>query len=374
MGRKEAVSAPPAAFLTSAPFACGLAWLVNSLLAMKFRVTSLAYSDDNWEEVSAGKYRVSPRARDHLINHLPYLHDNNEIEFKPDFEAFWEHRVTFSKAPGTPSVVVVRDPRDAIFSLHRRWQANGWVDCDFVTFLDRPSEWPDHFPGLFYLNPIKTFLLFNLLWLRRSHWAPVKVVKFEDIKSRPMETLDIVLQFLSANNVQKSEMELAVESSSVSRAKSKTDQPPLENNMRAIHKGMAYEWKESYPTPALRRFETEPIRAAIGILGYETKPSKLDQSFELAVNGKSTLFDSICARLFSLAGEERLRLWIGRFESRNQRIARFLKRHFVASRWSGLCQAESAETLPLSQFFSKVIKLFITPEELEFVYLHSVPK
>jgi hypothetical protein len=104
-----------------------MAWLANALMKMGIRGTSLVYPNENWQSAEGGRWKFSEKSRDHMVSHLPFAAHAESFSFRSDIEFFWEHRLNFDQDPKAPVIVVTRDPRDAIFSLFRRWQKNGWI-------------------------------------------------------------------------------------------------------------------------------------------------------------------------------------------------------------------------------------------------------
>lgn len=252
------MSTPKSFFITSSPFACGITWLVNAFLELGIRGNSLRFKANNWRQTANGGWTVTDESREHMLNHLTSVANRPEFKFRDDVQFFWEHRISVADSH-CPVVVVTRDPRDAIFSLHRRWTKQNWIQWDFKEFLERPSEWPEHFPGLFHLNPIKTYLMFNLIWKRAAKFRPVLFVRFEDLKTQPEIELRRIFKFLNINVPSSEALEAAIEACSMGDSR---------GNMGALFKGEVYEWKRSYDVECLRKFEEPEVAAALELLGY----------------------------------------------------------------------------------------------------------
>lgn len=300
-----------------------------------------------------------------MASHLPVLRKKTTFNFASDFEAFWEHRIKTGLNENAPTVVVIRDPRDAIFSLHRRWVSNQWTKLSYGEFLTFPSEWPDHFPGLFYLPPIQTFLLFNLLWIRKSIGRPVKMVRFEDLKTHPEKSLQEILEFLNRRITNRSTLSTAAHSSEIME----TDKGLA---FQANFKGQIFEWKQSHTTEMLIEYSSEPIQAAIAFLGYEANTSRLRPTLEKIVKGHS-LFALVLALMSEKMGCQNLIGQFRRLEQAGQfpfklQILSLIKRLVVSREWALLCGEHNAETKDLNRFFIRLTGFLLKPSELDFVF------
>jgi hypothetical protein len=371
---------PPArpVFLTSAPFACGLAWLVNAMLALGYRTTSLVHLAHHWEPVANGRVRLGDAAREHMANHLPVLLEREEHAFKPGIEIFWEHRLRFEIDPSCPVVVVIRDPRDALFSLHRRWKANDWFPGDFVEFLDYPTDWPQHFPGLFHLDSVQTYVLFHLRWMHAATRRPVHFVRFEDLKSRPEETLRSVLSFLRLHGNDDNRIARAIANSSTDHARRVVATRSPTADMQAIHRGQAFEWKRGYDADALSRFEAPIVRALLREFGYEAVPSYLDTRIAPRARRSGSGVSTPLARMLisrrdewksdpACHGGRRLDgvAWL------EQRSA-WLRRHLLASRWAAACAHSDDEIPGLHRLFASACRHLANEGQLDHAYARCV--
>jgi hypothetical protein len=150
--------------IVSPPFACGVAWLINALLELDIKVTNAGFNPGHWIDTDSGS-QLSAKALKHLVWHLPALHQRQLFKFPESLEVEWEHRLDFASGEPRPTILFVRDPRDAVYSLYRR---NYEKDRSFISYLNRPDVWPDHFPNLFQalfylffsLNFKATFIIF----------------------------------------------------------------------------------------------------------------------------------------------------------------------------------------------------------------------
>lgn len=267
--------------IVSPPFACGVAWLVNALLHMNMKVTNPNFLPDHWKEIE-GSSTMSERAASHLMWHLPVLHERKDFKFPEAMEGLWEHRLAFEGLGASPTILFVRDPRDAIYSLYRR---NYTQFFRFETFLNRPDEWPDHFPGLFQLPPMETYAYFCAFWIAMSKHMPVKLVRFEDVKTSPNQVLREVLSFLGVSRTD-SEIELAIQSSSFDSAKRAmiNMEKATSQKFMTARAGQVSEWRTSYSL--LAKASIRGIgRELLQVLEYATA-----QSGQATTVGRLTAF------------------------------------------------------------------------------------
>jgi Tfp pilus assembly protein PilF len=252
--------------IVSAPFSSGVAWLINILWELNIRTTNKAFISDQWVNVGEG-VEVGPKAYDQLRWHLPILHGRKKFSFESELEILWEHRLDFAQYPDRPTILYVRDPRDAIYSLYRRSYAR---DLPFIEYLRRADNWTNHFPGLFNLPPADTWAYFNFFWLAMRDVMNVTVIRFEDMRGDPLGITRKVLEFLG---VQRTEVEIerALERSTFGRAQEAMERTAREtgDTFLAARRGKVGEWKEAYRKEELAFFGG-PAQEAMRQLGYET--------------------------------------------------------------------------------------------------------
>lgn len=264
--------------VVSAPFASGVAWLINLLLELGIRTTHVASRHPEKHWLPKGEtVEIGPAAYDHLRWHLPVLLERKEFLFEPGIEVFWEHRLDFARHPQRPTILFVRDPRDAIYSLYRRDYEEHYT---FHEYLSRPATWPYHFPAMFRLPPADTWAYFHLFWLGMRQLMQIKIVTFEEARARPVEITEEILQFLGVTRT-RDQIQLAVERSSFDRARAAVEalQEQTGRRWRTARKGKAGEWKETYDEAALQYFRG-PAAHAMRLLGY-SPPVGADGAEEL---------------------------------------------------------------------------------------------
>ena len=247
--------------IVSPPFSCGVAWLVNLLLELDIKTTNVGFGQNHW--FSENEFTViEAEPLKHLKWHLPILHRQEKFVFQKDIEVFWEHRLDFVNQGYRKSVLFIRDPRDAIYSLYSR---NYREHYPFEVYLKRQDEWPDHFPGLFQLPPFETFTYFVFFWMTIGNFMPVKIVNFKDTKATPPKTAKEILDFLEIDRTDQ-EIDEAVRNSSFENAKRAMNemQKETKNSFLTARKGKIDEWKETYSEELLAGI-TDAGRVSFGL-------------------------------------------------------------------------------------------------------------
>lgn len=248
-------SAPPRAILTSPPFPCGVTWLVNVLLELEVRTThwntTKGACSDPWQESGDG-WTLGEPERSLLKWHLPILHQDGPLRFRDGLEVVWEHRLDLANNPGGDTILYLRDPRDAIYSLYRRNYAHA---LGYHAYLDRPDVWPDHFPNLFFLPPPESYLLFTLFWLTVGETVPLLTVTFEGMRADPVGTVQRVLAHLGQARPE-GEITRALERSGFDAARQAMLRTSAEQGTErlTVAKGEVGEWRTSHDAEALARF------------------------------------------------------------------------------------------------------------------------
>ena len=252
--------------IVSPPFSCGVAWLINALLYLDVKVTNTGFNPGHWQQ-AGDAWALSDSALAHLKWHLPVLHERQQFKVSEPLEVFWEHRLDFA-AVSHPTILFVRDPRDAVYSLYRRNYAK---NISLGGYLNRPDEWPDHFPGLFQMPPLETYAYFCWFWLAMGEVMPVKLVRFEDVKAAPVRVLREVLQYLGVERTDE-QIRAAVASSGVEQARRAMEKMEVETGreFKTVRKAQVGEWRRTYSM--LAHFHVRKLsKAIIRQLGYAEK-------------------------------------------------------------------------------------------------------
>lgn len=250
--------------IVSPPFSCGVAWLINALLYLDIRVSNAGFEPGHWQAVGDA-WRMSESAETHLKWHLPVLHERQSFRFPEAIDVRWEHRLDFASGEMRPTILFVRDPRDAVYSLYRRNYAE---NMSFVSYLNRPDEWPHHFPGLFQMPPLESYAYFCWYWLAMGEAMPVKLIRFEEVKTAPVRVLREVLQYLG---VERSEAQIhaAIESSGFEQARLAMEKMEATTGkaFKTARKAQVGEWRTSYSILA-RASVRKLTKTLIRHLGY----------------------------------------------------------------------------------------------------------
>lgn len=263
--------------LVSAPFSCGISWAVSVLLELGIRTTHAEprrYRNGFWRPApdAPNADSIVPEGVAHMRYYLPLLHERNAFQFEPGVEVFWEHRLDSAREIHRPVILFTRDPRDAIHSLYQRnYRHFGWLE-----YLRRPDRWQDHFPEMFGLPPAETWAAWHAFWLGLESLTPVKVVRFEDSKLRPLETAREILGWLG---VERSDAAIrrAVERSSFQKIHAAMTKTETETGQKfgVARRGKPGEWKEFMDSEALQAFGG-PAAHWMREIGYEPATESLD--------------------------------------------------------------------------------------------------
>ncbi len=250
--------------IVSAPFSCGVAWLINVLLELGIRTTNQAFMADHWTNHES-HVEMGPKSYNHLRWHLPVLQERKEFFFHPDLEVLWEHRLDFARHPERPTILYVRDPRDAIYSLYCRNYAK---ELTFIDYLRRPDVWPDHFPGMFSLPPAETWAYFNLFWLAMREAMNIHIVRFEDMRADPVRVTGEILRFIGVKAEEK-DVCRALERSTFEKARSAMENTARQTgeSFQTARRGKIGEWREVYNPDELACF-SGPAQYCMEQLGY----------------------------------------------------------------------------------------------------------
>jgi hypothetical protein len=147
--------------------------------------------------------------------------------------------------------MLVRDPRDALYSwyrYHRGFATQDWerVPDSFEEFLRAPF-----FTGE---PPVAGWTSFYSGWCERAKSCPhVRLLRFEDLKACPLKTIRDALGALDLRPPNK-EIQCAVKRSSFQTMRGREDAvAPPGNDARVMRSGQANEWRE-WMTPRLASY------------------------------------------------------------------------------------------------------------------------
>lgn len=160
------------------------------------------------------------------------------------------------------ALLLVRDPRDTLFSYHRwRLAFSEEGECrPFERFL------ADGISGIG--TAVQEWAEFHRQWLRaREHGWKVDLVRFEDLKSSGCATLAGVAVELDIN-VDATALRRAVESSSFEAMRNHEDATAIDAR-RIMRRGLPGEWREWYTSRLSAMFADSEVVDVARQLGYE---------------------------------------------------------------------------------------------------------
>lgn len=249
----------------------------QSLVANVLQELGLNYVDPYTEEILPDGTSAGVPGHAAFRNRLSAMHRRDTGERT---EGRIRHRPRFFKTHLPPEVfshrdlsgvwLVVRDPRDALYSWYR-WRADfgeePWdrADGTFEEFITGPD-----FTGRL---PTEDWSLFYEEWLRRARdIGRYTVTRFEDVKRSPRSTMRRALDDLGVD-VADDALDSALHRSSFEAMRGHEDQVARSTGARAegpriMRRGKVGEWQE-WMTPALARpFAHDGIRATAQRFGY----------------------------------------------------------------------------------------------------------
>lgn len=232
--------------LASAELPCGASWIGSVLLELGVPTFNPWGADtrDEWQAMSDGRFRYQ-RPDEGWSRLLPGLRHGREFRFMaspvPRLGHHWPGQYA-----RLPALLVVRDPRDALYSAWRRERALGALPAviDFQAFLRWPfRQW--------MLSWTAYLCLHTAAWRRFMRQHGGLVLRFEDFKANPMAEARKVLDWLQLP-VSDDHLQIAVATSDHQQIKH------AEANLLAtgvapsamLAGGVAEEWRTHY-TPAL---------------------------------------------------------------------------------------------------------------------------
>lgn len=249
----------------------GAGWLANALLELGVRATPYG---GHWQREAEGE-RLEPLERRQLLNwHLPALARAPGLHFEAGSEVFFEHRLGLAHYPARPTILFVRDLRDAVFShlIQQLYVRRlDWTPERLLLRIDQPEVWKQATPHLFELpapDSLAYFYFFWLCWPRER----LLIVRFEDTKRDPIGQLRRVLDFLHLSRSE-SQLAQAVAASDLKQFQALRDrmQQLTGRTLMINRRGVIGEWREALPTAFqsafLQRF-VGPAAAALMTLGY----------------------------------------------------------------------------------------------------------
>lgn len=246
--------------IASSQFPSGVAWLLNFFLEIKIVVFKNKTKEQMWEVKNEQIHKLK-KSEDILKQWIPALSKFSEFTFKPNIIVKWTHDFPLSHDSKDKIILLVRDGRDAIYSLYKR---RGGKNILFEEYLKIPCS-------PLGINPPLTWALFNFLWLYKISPDSLFLIKFEDLKENPDQTVRKILEFLQIK-IKPKIVEKAILASSFDKAKEaeekyKKNHPEIAFTVN--RKGAVGEWKNVYTSKELGLFGEFP-NLMLQYFGYKT--------------------------------------------------------------------------------------------------------
>lgn len=180
--------------VASPEFPCGSAWLANCLLELGVPLWHLWGFDthEEWIPIDGSVHRYAAEHqpwRQTLASLVP----GREFTFRKGIAVRFSHEWPWNMGPAARVVLMVRDPRDALYSEWQRHRHN--------------LHLPDHVPfGEFLRSPFfgGPVSVVDTLWLSLRCWigfrdalpSRIKLLRFEDWKRDPVTALRDVVEWM----------------------------------------------------------------------------------------------------------------------------------------------------------------------------------
>jgi hypothetical protein len=293
--------------LISPAFPNGVTYLLNILLELNLLIYRCKNPKTPPEETcwnkKEGNYQIRFIEYLRLGPHLPSLR-LKKYQFKYISNIFhWDHPSAYENYKNLTPILVVRDPRDSLYSWYKRRKkeefrgVSGLIKKnltlkyrDFESYENFLSS-PSHRYSEIYKN-IQGYenLRFKNYWTNRvlgngtmmdelvaSYELCLRIcdlnkkflfVRFEDMKSNPNESIKKMLEFCEMDTAFKEkELELAVQHSSLESAQRRESGMAGSNTVN--RRGQIYEWKKNHHLMVENRIISENLSEVIEYFGYD---------------------------------------------------------------------------------------------------------
>lgn len=187
--------------------------------------------EDSWVKVDNTNFYTQTKLVSQLERWLPNLVNKNPRKFKSDYNFSWSHDWN-TDLDDSPTILFVRNPKSSILSQYKRLNLKDISYKEYLSMID-PNT---------LISIAETNNLFYCSWIQNKN---IHIIKFEDAKNNPIETLTKTLQFLNIE-VDSQSIINCVENSTSEIAQKIEEEYLLRNNMslknRVSRKGSLSEW------------------------------------------------------------------------------------------------------------------------------------
>lgn len=258
--------------LVSPPFSCGAGLLIDILLRLEIRVTRPF--GEYWHESPTG-FVPNDTLKHEYSAHSVHIGERNAFTFPDRKSACFEHRLDMATLPARAHILLVRDPVDAVFSWHRRFDFAS-RGLSFEAYLRNVSVFPHHLPyNALIATPLDLYAVFVAFWMLAAE--NLLIVRYEDLKQDPVREVSRILAAMGAGRPG-ADIAEAAHRSSFNMIRARGDINPFwsETNQRS----QVFEWRERM-SPAARGVltQTEPLAAVCRRLSYETASTAGEEIF-----------------------------------------------------------------------------------------------
>jgi len=188
---------------TKAP--AGATWLLNILISLGYNIMrDPKHHRTVLKKVGSSHYELDPHEAE-LRLQLPILSEQSAFTITSDHVFYWSHGFPHEELPVQSNILFVRDPRDCLYSYYKRRNAK-------VSFHD-------------FLGSIDPYTGFSQMLSHRQFWrnwldkGVQTIIKFEDCKEHPEETIIQLFADLKLTKPSVSALRQAINSSNISNVK-----------------------------------------------------------------------------------------------------------------------------------------------------------
>jgi hypothetical protein len=208
---------------------------------------------------SAGGLERPRLARAERARHLPALYerDARHPTFRESIRVVLSNDSALGWKCERPVVLLVRDGRDALLSLHRHLVGFSGLQASFAEYMaGGGGAWPP---------PAHSWAVSNLSWLDATPPERLLVLTFEGCRADPLARFRELTEFLGAPRSD-AELERAIAASSYDSMRRAEERAlgvaaAAGDAPRFMRRGRIGEWREVYDAALLSRFAGLPRRA-----------------------------------------------------------------------------------------------------------------